>query len=119
MSEENNNDRFLVGFIIGSSVATIVSLIAHPQSGAKTRQVLSKTSKAIPPAIKDFASNIEINGQDLPTFTRQKWHNTLRRVRVAIDAGIKASKTETKNQNQPEQEEQVEVEIVADTPTEQ
>ena len=102
MSEEQNNDRFLVGFIIGSSITTIASLIFHPKSGAKTRQILAKTSEAIPDLVKDFSTTLKIHGQDLSVFSRQKWQNTIRRVQVAIDAGIQASKMEAQAQQDRE-----------------
>ena len=102
MSEEQNNDRFLVGLIIGSSITTIVSLLFHPQSGAKTRQILAKTSEAIPDLVKDFSTTLKIHGQDFSVFSRQKWQNTVRRVKVAIDAGIQAGKMEAQAQQERE-----------------
>ena len=102
MSEEKNNDRFLLGIIIGSSISTVVSLLFHPQTGAKTRQIIVKTSEAIPELIKDFSTTLKIHRHDLWDFSSKKLQNTIRRVQVAIDAGIEASKMEAQAQKERE-----------------
>ena len=77
MSEEKNNHRFLPGIIIGSSISTVVSLLFHPKTGAKTRQIIAKTSEAIPELIKDFSTTLKIHRHDLWDFSSKKLQNTI------------------------------------------
>ena len=98
MSEDKNNDRFLVGLIIGSSISTIVTLLFHPDSGAKNRQKLRQASKKIPELTGDLSANWKTYGRDLFNYSRKQWNNTVRRVQVAIDAGMQAAKVEAQAQ---------------------
>ena len=98
MSEDKNNDRFLVGLIIGSSISTIVTLLFHPDSGVKNRQKLRQASEKIPELTGDLSANWKTYGRDLFTYSRKQWSNTVRRVQVAIDAGMQAAKVEAQAQ---------------------
>lgn len=92
MSEEQKNSNFMMGFLIGSSVSMITTLILHPRGGAFARLILRKTSEALPQLVQDFSSTLQIHTHNLSFSTSKKWQRTLRRFQVAIKAGLEASK---------------------------
>lgn len=98
MSDEQKNNNFIIGFLIGSSISTITALIFHPRSGAENRQILRKTSQALPQIAEDLSYTLQIHTNNLFRFTNKKWQRTLHRFQVAIKAGFEASRT---NSEQP------------------
>lgn len=94
MSDEQKNSNFIIGFLIGSSISAIATLIFHPRSGKENRQILRKTSQALPQIAEDFSSTLQIHTNNLFFFTNKKWQHTLHRFQVAIKAGVEASRNE-------------------------
>ena len=92
MSDEQKNNNFIIGFLIGSSISTIATLIFHPRSGAENRRILRKTSQALPQIAEDVSSTLQIHAHNLFFFTNNKWQRTLHRFQIAIKAGIEASR---------------------------
>ena len=92
MSDEQKNSNFMMGFLIGSSISMITTLIFHPRSGANTRKLLRKTAQALPQIAEDFSSSAQIHTHNLSVSAHRKWQKTLHRLQVAIKAGVEASK---------------------------
>jgi gas vesicle protein len=92
MSEKTQNEQFILGFLIASSISIITVLIFHPLSGKQTRKLCKKTAEAMPQIAADLSSTIQIQTRNLSFTVNKKWHKTLRRLRVAIKAGVEASK---------------------------
>jgi gas vesicle protein len=99
MSEEQNKSNFVLGFLIGSSVSLITTLILHPRSGANTRRVLRKTSQALPQIVQDFSSTLPIHTRHWSFVASKKWQKTLHRFQVALKAGLEASKNLEQEKN--------------------
>ena len=96
MSENQKNSNFIVGFIVGGVVATVTTILLTPRNGKENRQVLRKTAQALPEMAEDFSSSVQINSNRISESARQKWDNTLNRLKVAISAGIGASQKDLK-----------------------
>ncbi|WP_373479454.1 YtxH domain-containing protein [Geminocystis sp.] len=94
MSENQKNSNFIVGFIVGGVVATVTTILLTPSSGKENRKVLRKTAQALPEMAEDFSSSVQINSNRISESARQKWDNTLNRLKVAISAGIEASQND-------------------------
>jgi gas vesicle protein len=92
MSDEQQNSNFMIGFLIGSSLSTIVALMFHPHTGAQTRKILGKTAQALPQLAQDFSSTLQIHTHNLSLLANKKWQRTLHRLQVAIKAGVEASR---------------------------
>ncbi|MBL1211156.1 YtxH domain-containing protein [Geminocystis sp. GBBB08] len=95
MSEDQKNNSFILGLIIGSSMATVVTLLLSPRNGSENRQVLKKTAQALPEMAQDLSSSLEVNRHRLSQSALKKWDNTLNRLKVAIAAGIEASQNQS------------------------
>ena len=93
MSQDQNNQTvFWSGFLLGSSIGAIVSLLLAPNSGQKNRQLLQKTASALPQMADDFATTLQSHGHHLSDSAKQNWQRTLNRLQVAIAAGVEASR---------------------------
>ena len=94
MSDEQKNSNFIIGFLIGSSISMIATLILYPRSGEKNRQVLRKTSQALPQMADDFATTLQMHTNNWLFLSQKKWHKTLRRFQLAVKAGVEASRNQ-------------------------
>lgn len=92
MSDEQQNGNFMIGFLIGSSLSTIVTLMFHPRTATQTRKILRKTAQALPQIAQDFSSTLQIHTHNLSLLANKKWQRTLNRWQVAIKAGVEASR---------------------------
>lgn len=93
MSQEDKNNAFILGVVVGSSIATIATLLFSPRNGQENRKIVSKTAQALPEMAQDISSNLQINGDRLSQSALQKWDNTLNRLKKAITAGVEASQS--------------------------
>ncbi|WP_017293679.1 YtxH domain-containing protein [Geminocystis herdmanii] len=91
MSQEEKNNAFLLGIVVGSSIATIATLLFSPRNGQENRKIVSKTAQALPEMAQDISSNLQLNSDRLSQSALQKWDNTLNRLKNAITAGVEAS----------------------------
>ncbi|WP_330204101.1 YtxH domain-containing protein [Cyanobacterium sp. Dongsha4] len=92
MSQEEKNMTFLIGLLLGSSIATIATLLLTPRTGKENRKIIAKTAQALPEMTEDISSTMQNNTLRLSSSVTAKWHNTLERLQVAIAAGIEASR---------------------------
>ena len=91
MSQEEKNNTFLLGIIVGSSMATIITLLFTPRNGQENRKIVSKTAQALPEMAQDISSTLQIKSNRLSQSALQKWDNTLNRLKKSIAAGVEAS----------------------------
>ncbi|MBE9221195.1 YtxH domain-containing protein [Cyanobacterium stanieri LEGE 03274] len=101
MSEDKNKTAFIGGLLLGGSLGAIASIFFTPRSGKENRQMLKKTAQALPEMAEDLSSTLKINSNRLSASALDNWEHTLTRLKVAIAAGLEASKEET---NQEEEE---------------
>lgn len=94
MSQDQKNSNFIIGIVIGSSIATVATLLFSPRNGSENRKVLKKTAQALPEMAQDLSSTLEINRHRLSESALKKWDNTLDRLKVAIIAGVEASQNQ-------------------------
>lgn len=91
MSQDEKNTTFIIGLLLGGSIATITTLLFTPRTGKENRQILRKTAKALPEMVEDVSTTMQNKTMNLSATTLKKWHKTLERLKVAIAAGIEAS----------------------------
>lgn len=91
MSQEEKNNAFLLGIVVGSSMATIATLLFSPRNGKENRKIVSKTAQALPEMAQDISSTLQVNSDRLSQSALQKWDNTLNRLKKAIAVGVEAS----------------------------
>lgn len=91
MSQEEKNNAFLLGMVVGSSIATIATLLFSPRSGQENRKIVTKTAQALPEMAQDISSNLQNNGDRLSQSALQKWDKTLNRLKKAITVGVEAT----------------------------
>ncbi len=96
MSDEQKNNNFVVGLVIGSSISTIATLVFHPRSGEQTRKILTKTAQALPSMAEDISSSLNTHTNKLSFLSGQKWQRTLHRFQVAVEAGKQATQAKSK-----------------------
>lgn len=92
MSQEEKNTTFLMGMVIGSTIATVTTLLLTPRNGKENRQIVQKTSQALPEMAEDLASTLQLQSQRLSGKMLKKWNYHLTRFQYAIGAGIEASR---------------------------
>lgn len=92
MSQEEKNTAFMMGLLLGSSIATVATFLLTPRTGKENRQILRKTAQALPEMAEDISTTMQTNTNRLSASALKKWHNTLERLQVAIAAGIEASR---------------------------
>lgn len=90
----------MVGLIVGSTIATIATLLFSPRNGQENRKILGKTAQALPEMAQDISSTVQLNTNRLSQSTLKKWDNTLNRLKNAIVAGVEASQNYTKEKEQ-------------------
>lgn len=93
MSQEEKNNAFLLGIVVGSSMATIATLLFSPRNGKENRKIVSKTAQALPEMAQDISSTLQVNSDRLSQSALQKWDNTLNRLKKAIAVGVEASQS--------------------------
>jgi len=92
MSQEEKNTAFMMGLLLGSSIATVATFLFTPRTGKENRQILRKTAQALPEMAEDISTTMQTNTIRLSASALEKWHNTLERLQVAIASGIEASR---------------------------
>jgi len=92
MSQEEKNTAFLMGLLLGSSIATVATFLFTPRTGKENRQILRKTAQALPEMAEDISATMQTNTIRLSASALEKWHNTLTRLQSAIASGIEASR---------------------------
>lgn len=94
MSQDQKNNTFIIGLLLGSGMATITTLLLSPRNGSENRKVLKKTAEALPEMAQDFSSTLQVNSNRLSQSALTKWDNTLVRLKTAVLAGIEASQNQ-------------------------
>jgi len=96
---------FLSGLLLGSAIGTATGLLIAPRTGKKTRQLVKKSTSAIPQLITDLSTSVKFQTDRFSDSTTNSWEEILERLKEAIAAGLEASQkdreilsqTETKN----------------------
>lgn len=94
MSGRNRAGIFVGGLAIGTALGTIVGMLIAPRTGKETRKVLKKSADALPELAEDLSTTIQIQAHRLSDEALQNWEDTLDKLKIAIAAGIEASKLE-------------------------
>lgn len=92
MGQEEKNTTFILGLLLGGSIATIATLLFTPRTGKQNRQILRKTAQALPEMVEDVSTTLQSRTSRLSATSVQKWNSTLERLKVAIAAGVKATR---------------------------
>jgi gas vesicle protein len=93
MSQEDKNNAFILGVVVGSSIATMATLLFSPRNGKENRKIVSKTAQALPEMAQDISSSLQMNSDRISQSALQKWDNTLNRLKKAVSAGVEASQS--------------------------
>ncbi len=92
MSQNKNNQTvFWSGLLLGSSIATLVSLLLAPRTGKETRQIVQKSASALPEMANDLTTTLQDHSNRIVDSWGQNWQQGVNRLQVAISAGVKAS----------------------------
>ncbi len=94
MAKNNNGKALLIGAFVGGLVGTVTGLLIAPRSGRETRQILKKSTDALPDLVEDLATTLQLQSDVLSETAQRNWQETLDRLRTAIAAGIEASQSE-------------------------
>lgn len=92
MGQEEKNTTFILGLLLGGSIATIATLLFTPRTGKQNRQILRKTAQALPEMVEDVSTTLQSRTSRLSATSVQKWNSTLERLKVAIAAGVNATR---------------------------
>ncbi|MGI0482305.1 YtxH domain-containing protein [Geminocystis sp. CENA526] len=93
MSQEDKNNAFILGIVVGSTIATMATLLFSPRNGKENRKIVSKTAQALPEMAQDISSSLQMNSDRISQSALQKWDNTLNRLKKAVSAGVEASQS--------------------------
>lgn len=94
---------FVGGLAIGSAIGTILGLTIAPRTGRETRRVIKKSADALPELAEDLTASLQLQADRLSESALQNWEGTLDRLRLAIAAGIEASRAARANTGISEQ----------------
>jgi gas vesicle protein len=83
---------FLVGAMLGAAAGAVAGLLAAPRTGRETRHILKKTADALPDLAEDLSSTVQLQADRLSEKALKNWDGTLERLKVAIAAGVEASR---------------------------
>jgi gas vesicle protein len=92
MTTKKEPEVFLGGVLIGSAIGTLVGLMLAPRTGKETRKMIKKTADALPEMAEDLSNSVIYHSQRLSYSTQNNFNQTMKRLKVAIATGIKASK---------------------------
>ncbi|MFM7578741.1 MAG: YtxH domain-containing protein, partial [Microcystaceae cyanobacterium] len=56
MAKNNNGTALFIGAFVGGLVGTVTGLLMAPRSGRETRQILKKSTDALPELVEDLAT---------------------------------------------------------------
>jgi gas vesicle protein len=93
MADQNNNNKFIGGILIGTAIGAVVGLLTAPRKGRDTRKILRKTATAVPQMAEDISSSVKFQTDRLTHTVGDNWHDTLDRLSESIAAGILASQS--------------------------
>lgn len=104
MTTKNQREVFLGGVLIGSAIGTLTGLLIAPRSGKDSLKIIQKTADALPEirdkaclVSTDLSNNAIFHSQRLVNLTQNNFNYNIKRLKVAIATGIKASKESMKN----------------------
>ncbi len=83
---------FLVGAMLGAAAGAVAGLLAAPRTGVETRHMLKKTADALPDLAEDLSTTVQLQADRLSEKALKNWDGTLERLKVAIAAGVEASR---------------------------
>ncbi|MFM8296562.1 MAG: YtxH domain-containing protein [Microcystaceae cyanobacterium] len=91
MAKNNNGTALFIGAFVGGLVGTVTGLLMAPRSGRETRQILKKSTDALPELVEDLATTLQLHSDSLSETAQRNWQETLDRLRTAIAAGMEAA----------------------------
>lgn len=82
---------FIGGLLVGGVLGTLTGLLIAPRTGRDTRQLLKKSTDALPDLAEDLSTTVQLQANRLSGSALRNWDETLTRLRAAINAGREAS----------------------------
>ncbi|ACK72871.1 conserved hypothetical protein [Gloeothece citriformis PCC 7424] len=98
MSKKNNGGVFIAGMLVGGAIGTVLGVLVAPRTGKETRRIIGKSAQAIPELVEDVSTSVQLQADRLSENARRNWEETLKRLKVAIAAGIEATQVEAEEQ---------------------
>ncbi len=77
--------KFFAGFIIGGAVGALAGILLAPESGEKTRELLSKTSKDICDKAQDTVCEIQTKADDIVSDIQEKGDELIEKLQEIIN----------------------------------
>lgn len=96
--EDNYNNSFLIGFLVGGGIAAVTAFLLTCGKGKQNKRLLEKTAQALPEMAGDFLATMQDNASRLQQDAKSKWQKTMRRLQLAVAAAIEASQNAEKHQ---------------------
>jgi gas vesicle protein len=90
-SSNTSSSGFIGGLFVGSAIGAIAGLLFAPRPGRETRQLIQKSSEALPELVEDLATTLQLQAGRLSEAAMIQWEATLLRLQEAAQAGIEAS----------------------------
>jgi gas vesicle protein len=78
--------------MLGAAAGAVAGLLAAPRTGEETRHILKKTADALPDLAEDLSSTVQLQADRLSEKALRNWDGTLERLKVAISAGVEATR---------------------------
>jgi gas vesicle protein len=78
--------------MLGAAAGAVAGLLAAPRTGEETRHILKKTADALPDLAEDLSSTVQLQADRLSEKALRNWDGTLERLKVAIAAGVEATR---------------------------
>jgi gas vesicle protein len=78
--------------MLGAAAGAVAGLLAAPRTGVETRHILKKTADALPDLAEDLSTTVQLQADRLSEKALKNWDGTLERLKVAIAAGVEASR---------------------------
>ncbi|HEY9809442.1 MAG TPA: YtxH domain-containing protein [Halomicronema sp.] len=97
---KNRTGTFIGGVVLGTALGTVAGLLFAPRSGRETRKLLKKSADAIPELAEDLSTSVQLQADRLSETAKNRWEQTLNRLKEAVAAGIEASNLERENKFQ-------------------
>ncbi len=88
--------------MLGAAAGAVAGLLAAPRTGEETRHILKKTADALPDLAEDLSSTVQLQADRLSEKALRNWDGTLERLKVAIAAGVEATRNPPSPADRPD-----------------